>query len=519
MRPVLDPRTPVLVGVAETTDRIDAPDYAALSAHALAARAAREALIDAGARCDLSSRIDVIATTRTFEDSAPGRPSFGKSDNFPRSVARQAGIDPQHAIWTYVGGNTPQDLVSEMCERIANGEYSAALLAGSEVISTVRHAKASGRNLDFADSPGGSVEDRGLGLERIFDPISTRHGVVTAPIGYALLENARRARLGLNRAAYAREMGRLFAPFVGVAQKNPKSAWEVPAYSADELVLPGTHNRWIVDPYPLRLVSRDQVNQAAAVVIVSVATARELGVPEDRWVYLHGYAKASERSILDRPDLGASPAAQAAAKAAIDRADTTVDAVDLFDFYSCFPIAVSTVACDALGLDADDPRRLTVAGGLPFFGGPGNNYSMHAIVEMVGQLRARPTAKGFVGANGGFLSKYSAAVYSARPRAWQACNSQDLQNALDAKSKPVVVDRYEGPGEVETFTITYDRNGPQLAIVIGRAPEGHRFMANSHRSDKSVLNAFQQVDPIGMAIAVAHDEEAGINLFRLVNAP
>ena len=36
------------------------------------------------------------------------------------------------------------------------------------------------------------------------------------------------------------------------------------------------------------------------------------------------------------------------------------------------------------------PRGLTVTGGLPYFGGPGNNYSTHGIAEMVARCRAAP---------------------------------------------------------------------------------------------------------------------------------
>ncbi len=71
--------------------------------------------------------------------------------------------------------------------------------------------------------------------------------------------------------------------------------------------------------------------------------------------------------------------------------------VDAWDFYSCFPIAVFNVAVDALGLEPDDPRGLTVTGGLPFFGGAGNNYSMHAIAEMVHRVRSRPDPSGSSG--------------------------------------------------------------------------------------------------------------------------
>ena len=46
--------------------------------------------------------------------------------------------------------------------------------------------------------------------------------------------------------------------------------------------------------------------------------------------------------------------------------------------------------CEALGIDGDDPRGLTLTGGLPYFGGPGNSYSLHAIAETVAEMRDKP---------------------------------------------------------------------------------------------------------------------------------
>ena len=48
------------------------------------------------------------------------------------------------------------------------------------------------------------------------------------------------------------------------------------------------------------------------------------------------------------------------------------------------------IGADMLGIPVDDPRPLTVTGGLPYHGGPGNNYSTHAIARMVERLRAKP---------------------------------------------------------------------------------------------------------------------------------
>jgi len=50
-------------------------------------------------------------------------------------------------------------------------------------------------------------------------------------------------------------------------------------HSAETLATVTESNRMIVDPYPKSLVARDQVNQAAAVLMTSVETARRLGIP------------------------------------------------------------------------------------------------------------------------------------------------------------------------------------------------------------------------------------------------
>ena len=64
------------------------------------------------------------------------------------------------------------------------------------------------------------------------------------------------------------------------------------------------------------------------------------------------------------------------------RVNYGIDDIDFFDLYSCFPSVVQ-ITRDMLGIAEADPRELTVTGGLPYFGGPGNNYSMHAIASMM----------------------------------------------------------------------------------------------------------------------------------------
>ena len=62
-------------------------------------------------------------------------------------------------------------------------------------------------------------------------------------------------------------------------------------------------------------------------------------------------------------------------------------------------------------LSRNGDRQLTRTGGLSFAGGPWNNYVMHAIATVVGELRDRPGALGLVWANGGYVTKHSFGVY------------------------------------------------------------------------------------------------------------
>jgi acetyl-CoA C-acetyltransferase len=490
----IDDRTPILIGVGEASERIDAEGYEGVGPAELAGRAARAALADAGADvAALAARIDVIAAIRQFEISTPGaKAPFGCSDNLPRSIGKRIGADPARAILEVTGGQGPQHLVTELFHSIAAGETTMALIAGSESISTVRHLMTKGESRDWSETVGGTLEDRGYGMDGLITGEMIRHGMRIPITLYALFENARRGRLGMDRQSYAQAMGELFAPFTRVAHDNPH-AMSQEVFTAEELATVTPRNRLVADPFPRRMVARDQANQGAAALMTSVGVAREMGVPEDRWVYLHGGADVKERTVIERRDLDANPAAVLAARRALELAGVGISDVAVLDLYSCFPVAVFNVR-DGLGVKADDPRPLTVTGGLPFFGGAGNNYSMHA----------QPGAIGFVGANGGFLSKYSAGVYSTTPKAWTPFSSKDLQAEIDGWPAPEVIADASGDGWIETFTIDYGQAAPR-GLVVGRKPTGERFGAVV--DDPALVEQMIATDPMGAAITVALGEK------------
>ncbi|QUD87460.1 acetyl-CoA acetyltransferase [Phenylobacterium montanum] len=502
----MDALTPVIIGVGEASERIDAPDYRALSPADLAGLASQAALDDAGAGQAIAPHIDLIAAIRQFEVSTPRAvPPFGAADNFPRAIARRLGADPARAVLEVTGGQGPQHLVNELCQAIHDGAVETALITGSESISTVRHLQAQGETRDWAESVGGQMEDRGYGVSGLITGDLIRHGAMTPISVYALFENARRARLGLDRQAYALAMGELFAPFTEVASHNPH-AMSREVYTAEQLATVTAANRLTSDPFPRRMVARDQANQGAAVLMTSLGKARELGVPEEKLVYLHGGADAKERTVVEREDISRSRASVLAARQALAAAALEIDQIDLFDLYSCFPIAVFNML-EGLDLALDDPRPFTMTGGLPFFGGAGNNYSMHAIASMVRALRERPGDYGLVGANGGFLSKYSVGIYSTRPAAWHGTDSKALQAEIDAWPAPTMVEAAEGSATVLTYTIDYAGKAPR-GIIVGHLDHGGgRFVAMTDPADPAVVEAMIARDPLGARVTVATNAE------------
>jgi acetyl-CoA C-acetyltransferase len=130
---------------------------------------------------------------------------------------------------------------------------------------------------------------------------------------------------------------------------------------------------------------------------------------------------------------------------------------------------------------------------------------MHAIAGMVRALRARPDAYGLVGANGGFLSKYSVGVYSARPRAFLPFQSKDLQAQIDAWPAPAPAPAEALTGVVETYTVDPGRD-PKHGVVVGRTPAGERFVAMTDPAYPDVVEQMMDQDPLGATVTCVLDE-------------
>jgi acetyl-CoA C-acetyltransferase len=415
-----------------------------------------------------------------------------------------------------MGGNTPQQLVNVIAERIASGATDLALAVGCEFLGSAMKRLTKG--LGFDDWR--AVEDVDQpGPERIGDPrpgvspYEARHGL-NRPINiYPMFENALRARDHRSIADHQARLGRLFAPFTEVASHNPE-AWFPTARTPEELVTVSEKNRMVGFPYPKLLNAIMEVDQSAGVILASVAKARELGVPEEKWIYLHGCADAADLwHPLDRQNFHSSPAMRLTGRLALEMAGVALSQVNFIDLYSCFPVAVE-IGAEELGLGFDDPRGLTVTGGLPYAGGPGNNYAMHSIAVMAAKLRAAPEAYGLVTANGWYLTKQSTGIYSSR-RPDAPFERQDpgvLQRQIDALAHPAVTETPQGRARIETYTVVHRREGPFMGIVIGRDEADRRFAAHTP-NDPATLAGLEQGEQVGRTGRVTPGADGQPNLF------
>jgi acetyl-CoA C-acetyltransferase len=458
---IIDPRTPVLVGVAQHTVRPPGPAPEPLESWEQVARAAVQ---DSGA-ARLLDRLDSVQVVycQSWPYDAP----------VDRLVDR-LGISPAHRHYSGIGGTTPQQLVNASAERILDGTSQAALIVGAEALSTLRQLKKAGERAAWSHR---DPEKKPFPYEAVPHKAELAHQVFQAWETFPLFDTARRAARGESLDGYATAIGELLAPMTRVAAGN-QHAWFPLQRSASELSTPTPANRVVGWPYTKYEVSVMDVDMAAAVVLVSSGLADELGIAEDRRTYLTGWAYATDVwTVAERDDLAESPAMRAVFQAALRMAGNPE--VTAMDLYSCFASSLH-LACDALGIDPLDPRGLTVTGGLPFAGGPASNYMLHSIATMAETVRAQG-GTGLVSGVGMHMTKHVAALWSATP---PASLPVPVQVTADLGRVREVHVTAEGPATVVAYTSAHGRDGaPESVLVVAELADGSRCYARTTEAD------------------------------------
>jgi acetyl-CoA C-acetyltransferase len=495
----MDPRTPVVIGAGQVSERPDDPGQAREPIELLA-DAARAAGADSGATHSALAALDTIAVVDIVSWKYPDPGAL---------LGRRLGVEPRTTMTTTVGGNSPQLLVNELATTIARGDARAVLIGGAESVYTRWRARREPKVwLDWtqADDPpcANVVGDPRSGT----NDYEMAHTAIAPTQIYPLFETALRAELGRTVDEHQRAVSELWATFAAVSAANPY-AWSRVAYSADQIRTPSPDNRVVTFPYLKRMCANIDVDQAAAIILCSYEAAQDLGVPDERLVFPLAGADAHDQYFFsERDSLASSPAIAAAGRAVLDAAGVGIDDVACFDLYSCFPSAVE-IALRALGLAGPlggDARPLTVTGGLGFAGGPANDYPTHAIAAMVDACRRDPGSVGMVSALGWYVTKHSIGLYSTTPpeQSYIRADAARTQAQVDALPSRRVAGAYAGPATIEATAVVFEREGaPAVAIVSALTPDGRRALANTR--DASAMHEMTEKAWEGRAVELRTD--------------
>lgn len=475
---MFDPATtPVIAAIGEVIDRPRDPKDA-LEPVALMAKAIRACENDAGV--PLLDRVDAV--------SLIGLVSWRYADPVAL-LCEHLGIAPAERTNASMGGETPVRLVHEAAVRIAAGAALTAVVVGGEASHARREAHKAGVELPWTAAVLSDDAVRFPSSRLAKSPIAYELGVTDPAHIYPFYEMAAEAAWGQTPEQGRQASAALWAGYAAVAAENP-TAWIRSAPNAADIASITVDNRLINWPYPKLMVANPSVNQAAAVVVTSLANARAWGIADDRLIHIWGGASAVEpEDYLQRDRYDHSTAQTAVLHKAVAIVGGDARRFDRLELYSCFPI-VPKMALRTLGLSADE-RAPTVAGGLTFFGGPLNNYMGHAIAAMARTLRAYPGEIGLLYGQGGYVNKHHSLIVSTTPPPSPVAIDYSVQNAADAARGPVptLVTDYTGGATIETYTVSYARDGdPLQGFVIARTPKGQRLLARVPAGDSETIS-------------------------------
>ncbi|CAG8976842.1 hypothetical protein HYALB_00012659 [Hymenoscyphus albidus] len=488
--------TPIVVGVGETkncsqkvSDAIEPLVLILQSIH----EALKDTSLSDSERGKLQAEIDGISVV------APWTWNYY---DLPGLIARKLGVEPSYKTISEHNGASPARLFDEAARRISFGECKVAVVTGGEAMASLMACAAAGKmpppGWEEADEDAEGIA--GSSTFRKAHNIGNTHGIGLPIQVYPLYENAFRAHRNQTIRENNKESAKLYAEFAKVAEKHPM-AWNYGQPAADEASI-GTvskKNRMICFPYPLLMNAFNNVNVAGSCILTSTEYAKELGIPENQWIYpLGGAGTIDSAHFWERPNYFASPAISKSLDAGLEVSGLTKDDIGIFDFYSCFPI-VPKLACQHLGFSPSKPEKpITLLGGLTSFGGAGNNYSMHALAAMVRELRKGNAENGLVLANGGVVTYQHVVCLSTKPRKTPYPDENPLLTEVPDES-PAIEERPEGEAIVETYTVDFSRDGKaKRGFIVGKlCKKGHRFLANEEDKATLLQLASDEREPIG----------------------
>jgi len=430
-----------------------------------------------------------------------------------KRLAQEIGAAPKFTHVSGIGGNSPQTLINIAAGMIARRELDSVLIAGAEAYVQREENPKKIQSALFRGIPKDYPGDDIIGST----PLENQHGIEHPMQGFPLFETALWAASGLDIEPYLMQIGKLWSSFSKTAAGHPY-AWTKTMKTPEEIITPGPSNRPVAFPYTKFMNSFVTVDQGAAVILMSDAAAKKYSKTNRQTVYFlgGGYAQDRQRFLIEKSDFTDSPPLKAAVHKTLIRSHMTLEDLDCFDLYSCFPSAVS-IAKKMIGIKDTDPRPLTLTGGLGFFGGPGNNYSLHAVATLAEKISIGEKSNGLVTALGWFMHKHAAGIYGSTPSKGELKDHDiaDQKNCFAGKEPVKIKDQVHGPGIIETYTIIYaDNHEPSYAVLYGKTLDNFRFIART-RPHPDIFKHLMSKNRVGQKINIKFSLSKNINIADL----
>ena len=431
-----------------------------------------------------------------------------------KQLAQNLKATPKFTHVSGIGGNSPQMLINMAAGMIARNELDSVLIAGAETY--VQRDKNSKR-VESALFRGIPKDYQGDDLKGS-TLLENAHGIEHPMQGFPLFETALWAQSNLDFQTYMMKIGKMWSKFSQIAVTNPY-AWSKNIKTPEEIITLSKTNRPVAFPYTKYMNSFVTVDQGAAVLLMSEEKAKKYSHEDRQSVYFlgGGYAEDRQRFMIEKTDFTSSLPLKTAVQKALTRSSISLKDLDCFDLYSCFPSAVS-IAKKMIGISDSDPRPLTLTGGLGFFGGPGNNYSLHSVACLAQKISTGEKSNGLITALGWFMHKHAAGIYSSKPLTGKFKNHDvtDQKNSLVGEEPVKIKEQYNGQGYIETYTIIYAHNHkPSMAVLYGKTPDNFRFIAVT-RNNPEIVKQLTQNNMVGQKVNITFHASKSMNIAELI---
>ena len=394
-------------------------------------------------------------------------------------------------------GILQQNLINTACDKIQNGEIKASLILGGE--SRFKILRSSIENKEYIETPLNTNPD-------IYDksPEKLQLDIEEKELGsmavgyYAILESAFRFMLQNNHDDHSNYLSEIYSGYSKIAAIN-KDGWIEQSLDKKVIKTESKKNLRQAFPYNKYHCTSWNVNQACAIIICSEDIANKLNIPSDKRVYPLASSENNHMiSTLQRPNLIEPAGMHLAAKFIMDICNENNLIPNLYDLYSCFPVAVQMFA---KSLKLNDIKDKTVTGAMPFAGGPLNSYVLHSTAKLIEKLREN-NGVGIVTGVSGMMTKQSYALWSKNPCIdfrYEDCTKKASEIELPVK----LSDKKNGSGKIIGYTILIKDNTNKAIIFVDTDNKKRKLITSTN---KKIIKEMQNTEWVGKRINFRDDQ-------------